>query len=229
MLFPFAVPPSEVEIETPHDKPDEKGGQDEFLQHLISQTQTLQELGSQTLRSVRPGQLILHTMMRPISQSYSMQMSTLARLTHDRHFNTHMYPKGSLFVPGGLVLGLTCSMASRDLHEVLFEDLEKCAYPNNLSPQEPVSAMSYVKSLQEHISGDIECITVRTIGLKNIDCGRDLEGRELPKDIFIGDIPRPAELEKILKNKFPELCGNIICIADRKIYRQAPKQTPFLL
>ena len=44
-----------------------------------------------------------------------------ARLTHPRHFHHHIYNFDEIFIPGGLVLGLTCSAANRDLHEVLHE------------------------------------------------------------------------------------------------------------
>ena len=40
---------------------------------------------------------------------------------------------------------------------------------------------------------------------------------------------RPAAIEELLKKSCPELSKLIVCIADRKIYRQAPKQVPFLL
>jgi hypothetical protein len=43
------------------------------------------------------------------------------------------------------------------------------------------------------------------------------------------DIHLPAKLEEMLKRDCPALSKKIVCIADRKIYRQAPKQTPFLL
>ena len=39
----------------------------------------------------------------------------------------------------------------------------------------------------------------------------------------------PLQLEALLKQKCPELAGNIVCVADRRVYRQAPKQVPFLL
>ena len=67
-------------------------------------------------------------------------------------------------MPGGLVMGLTCSLASRDLHEVLYEELEECSFPNNMNPGDTVGAVTFIKSLEEHVSGDIECINTRTIG-----------------------------------------------------------------
>jgi hypothetical protein len=114
MLFPFqVVRPSEVEVENNAAQKTNK-----FLEHLIQKADVLQTLGSQTLTSLRAGQLIIHTLTRPLSETQCMQLSSLARLTHERHFNTRLFRKEEMFVPGGLVLGLTCSLASRDLHEV---------------------------------------------------------------------------------------------------------------
>ena len=114
MLFPFhVVRPSEIEVKEPS-----FSESNDFLNHLIQKADVLQTLGSQTLTSLRAGQLIIHTLTRPLSETQCMQLSSLARLTHERHFNTRLFRKEEMFVPGGLVLGLTCSQASRDLHEV---------------------------------------------------------------------------------------------------------------
>jgi hypothetical protein len=224
MLFPFSVRPSEIEVGL---KKSEK--EHAFLDHLIGQAEILQNMGSQTLRSVRPGQLILHSMTRPLDAGYTMQLATLGRLTHDRHFNTQRHKPSELYTPGGIVFALACSLASRDLHEVLYEDLEKCRFPCNLAPNEPVSSMTYVKGLKEHVSGDIESISVRTIGVKNMEVGIDLKDVEVPMELLNGPLLKPAALEELLKNKLPELSRKVVCIADRTIYRQAPKHVPFLL
>eukprot|EP01038_Epipyxis_sp_PR26KG_P006266 gene6266-8630_t len=226
MLFPFEVPPSDVDI-----APDISTHNNDFLNHLIQKVQVLQDLGSQTLTSVRPGQLILHTLTRPLSETHSMQLATLARLTHERHFNTRLYRNEELLIPGGLVLGLACSLSSRDLHEVLYEELVECSFPNNLNPGATVGAITFVKSLEEHVSGDIEAIHIRTIGIKNCDVQRALAGKDLPLELFITPLSklRPAAVEELLKKSCPELNKLVVCIADRKIYRQTPKQTPFLL
>lgn len=113
ILFPFKVPPS-VEVVPATDVQHS----DFFLNHLVQQASYLQQKGSQTLCPVRPGQLILHTLARPITRTHSMQLATLARLTHGKYFDTLKNTAEELLVPGGLVLGLTCSLAARDLHEV---------------------------------------------------------------------------------------------------------------
>ena len=72
MIFPFSVPQSEVQL-----PPTITEKADSLLTHLISRSDTLQNLGSQTLTSVKPGQLLLHTLSKPISQSYAMQVLIL--------------------------------------------------------------------------------------------------------------------------------------------------------
>ena len=161
-----------------------------------------------------------------------MQLSTIARINHDRHFNSRKYSREEMLVPAGLLLAMTTSMASRDLHEVLHEELSECFFPNHLLPDEFFGAISFVQRLAEHISGDIEAATVRTIGIKNIDVVNDLKNVELPLEIFTATQMGKrwnVGLEDILKEKCPILSKNIVCIADRKLYRPAPKQTTFLL
>jgi hypothetical protein len=227
MMFPFTIPGSTVTVPTQSLEADVN--KQDFLEHLVKRAETLEGLGSQTLTSLRPGNLILHTLTRPLSQTHTMQLATLGRLTHERHFNTRLYNRDELVIPGGLVVALTTSLASRDLHEVLYEELLECSFPNETSPGEAVGALSYIQSREEHMSGDIEAIELRTIGVKNMDVARVLANKDLPLSLFEGPILKPKELEALLKKECPELCNHVICIAQRKIYRQAPKQVPFLL
>jgi hypothetical protein len=237
MLFPFNLPPSAQTSSSPSSSSSNTNtttsnhSSSEFLSHLINQSETLVSRGSQTFSRLRPGQLIIHTLTRPLSETHSMQLATLARLTHERHFNTRLYRREELLVPGGLVHALTTSLASRDLHEVLFEELLTCSYPNNLAPGDSVSAVSFIQGVEEHVSGDIEAVTVRTIGWKNLDLQRQLVNTALPTSLFTtSQIQlRPHQIEELLKKTRPELMKSIVCIADRKLYRQAPRQVPFLL
>lgn len=113
MLFPFQVPSSAEEV-----LPEEVAHRSFFLEHLVQQASVLQAKGSQTLSNLRPGQLLLHTLARPLTLTHSMQLASLARLTHEMHFNTLKNSAESLLVPGGLVLALSCALTARDLHEV---------------------------------------------------------------------------------------------------------------
>ncbi|RYG68968.1 hypothetical protein EON64_03905 [archaeon] len=113
MLFPLSVAPSEVTISRPP-----ASARQDFLEHLVKQGETLQECGSQTFTPLRAGQLVLHSLTRPLTLTHMMQLATLGRLTHERHFNTRQFRREEMLVPGGLVFALTSSLASRDLHEV---------------------------------------------------------------------------------------------------------------
>ena len=47
-----------------------------------------------------------------------MELSSLARLTHSRHFDTIKHGVDGLLVPAGFILALATSLSARDLHEV---------------------------------------------------------------------------------------------------------------
>jgi acyl dehydratase len=224
MMFPFKVPASKVEVNSQQSA----GKGEDFKNHLVKMTETLEGLGSQTHSSLKPGQLILHTLARPLTLTHTMQLATLGRLTHPRHFNTRQFKHDELVVPGGLVLGMTTSLASRDLHEVLYEELFECAFPNETAPGDCIGAMTFILEREEHVSGEMESLIIRTIGIKNVDIVK-FAGKQMPNDLFTGSIPMPKALEEMLKKECPELNRSIICICDRKIYRQTPKETPFLL
>jgi len=231
MLFPFVVPPSSISLEQDTETAATEKNNN-FLHHLLtSALPALHERGSQTLASVRPGQMILHTLTRPLSETHTMQLATLGRLTHERHFNSRLFRREEMLVPGALVAALTCSLSARDLHEALFEEQSACSFPNHLAPGDTVGAMTFVSALDEHVSGEVEALSVRTIGVKNLDLQRVLANQPLPQELFSADHAslRPQRVEDILKVSRPELSKLIVCIADRKIYRMAPKQVPFLL
>jgi hypothetical protein len=191
-----------------------------FRNHLLSKSSALGE--SHSLAPLKKGQLILHTMNRSLSQSQSQQLASLARLTHERHFDTRKYETQELLIPGGLVLGLVMSATARDLHEVLHEEMLHASYANSLHPNDLVGAISYVQQVDETAPGDLEVISVRTIGLKNVDVKRDLRGVELPYELFTGNVPMlPKELERICKTKCPILKNKIIVVMDRRIIRQS--------
>ena len=126
------------------------------------------------------------------------------------------------------MLGLTHAASARDLHEILYEELKECSYPNNLHPDDIVGACTYIQSIEEQVSGDLECINLRTIGYKNVDL-RVLQDVSLPIELLVGAMIRPKELEDLCKKACPVLAKKIVCISDRKVYRQAPKQNTFLL
>jgi acyl dehydratase len=216
LLFEFPLPQSSSSSVHNNSVEDEHL----FRDHLLSKADVLRELGSHSLAHLRPGQLILHSLQRCLSQSMSQQLSSLARLTHERHFDTRKYEISEILIPGGLVLGCVMSAASRDLHEVLHEELLSVQYVNSLHPGNLVGAISYIQSVDENVPGDLECLNVRTIGIKNMDVKRDLYEVNLPIELFQGKPLKPKEIESICKTKCPKLSNKIIVQMDRRIIRQ---------
>ena len=230
MMFPFAVPPSTLD-NAPIVNP-MVHTQQLLRDHLLSKAQVLSSLGSQSLARLRPQQTILHSMHRSLSLSQSQQLASLAKLTHERHFDIRKYdPKTEILVPGGLVLGLVLSATSRDLHEVLHEELLHVSYTNPVHPGDVIGAITYVHDIDDTIAtGNLECLTVTTIGVKNMEA-RDLEAAssKLPLDLFEHSNSLPKQIERICKKKCPLLSHRIVVQVTRKIIRQSRRQDIFLL
>lgn len=232
MLFEFPVPPSNVQVSatTDYGEQKEQPNLHLFRDHMLSKSKVAEELQSHSLADLRPGQLILHSMNRSLTQTQNQQLASLARLTHERHFDTRRYDPTELLIPGGLVLGIVQSAASRDFHELLHQEMIHCNFVNSLHPDNLVGAISYVHSVQEAV-GDLEIVTVRTLGIKNMDVKRDLKGVDIPLELLeIGPQPIKAkEIQQLCKIKCPQLHNKIVVQMDRRILRQAPHQQVFLL
>ena len=235
MLFEFSVPTpqgyNEFDILPTYQESKKDTSQENqlFLNHLLSKGEKLREIGSQSLRTFQPGQLIYHQMNRSLTFAQSQQLATLARLTHPRHFDTRRYDeKTEILIPGGLVLGIAISTSSRDLHEILHEELLSCSYINSLHPGDIVSSMSYVKSVDENESWDLENIIVRTVAVKNFDLARELKDG-LPAELFTGEAKYTRDVERICKERCPELSHKIVLQCDRRILRQSCRSDIFLL
>ena len=69
-----------------------------------------------------------------------------------------------------------------------------------------------------------EEVTVRTIGVKDVDVIRDLKDVSLPEELFLSDGLRPKEYEAICEQYCPQLKGKIVVQSKRKLLRQAPMQ-----
>ena len=93
-----------------------------------------------------------------------------------------------------------------------------------------VGAVSYIQSVED-VVGDLQVVTVRTLGIKNLDVKKDLDGVGLPLELLEIKPTRlkPKDIESICKTKCPQLCNKIVVQVDRKILRQAPHQQVFLL
>jgi len=119
------------------------------------------------------------------------------------------------------------SASARDLHEILHEEVTDVSFVNHLHPGDVVSAVTYVKSLDENISGDMESLVVCTLGIKNTSI-EHLEDIEFPTELFQGNLTTKM-VEKICKERVPALSNKIVVTSERRIIRQASRGEPFLL
>ena len=227
LLFQFPVPESNFTSTTVESTPADTHL---FRDHLLSKANTvLAQEPSHSLARLEPGMMILHTMHRSLTFSQSQQLASLARLTHERHFDSYKYDKSfEIFVPGGLVLGIAMSAAARDLHEILHEEIKSCAYINSLNPDNVVGAISFVHSVEDNLPGDMELVTVTTLGIKNMNVQRDLKDVDIPMELFQSGL-FTKEIEKICKESCPILSGKIVVAVERKMLRQTRKREVFLL
>ncbi|KAL7489564.1 hypothetical protein ACHAW6_015220 [Cyclotella cf. meneghiniana] len=223
LLFEFPVPESKVTL-----LPDESESSQLFRDHLLSKAHVLTE--SHSLTALHRGSLILHTLTRSITFAQSQQLASLARLTHERHFDIRKYDKKTeIYVPAGLVLGLTVSAANRDFHEALHEEVINVSYVHHLHPGDVVGAFSYVSDVNENLPGDLESVTVRTIGVKNIDVINDLRDVSVPMELLLTDKTYTKSVDSICKSLCPKLFNKIVAVVDRKIIRQSNRSEVFLL
>eukprot|EP00797_Seminavis_robusta_P008481 Sro15_g011010.2 (315) ;mRNA; r:50295-51239 len=227
LLFPLAVPESNASASANMKEPDKAYL---FRDHLLSKANTvLAEEPSHTLTRFHAGQCILHSMNRSLTFSQSQQLASLARLTHERHFDTKKYDRYSeILIPAGLVLGLAMSASARDLHEILHEEILSVNYVNSLSPDQIVGAVSYIERVEDiNVPGDLEVLTVRTLGIKNMNVKRDLDQVGIPLELFQSRTPK--EIESICKQQCPILMNKIVVQVERKILRQSCREQVFLL
>jgi acyl dehydratase len=240
MMYPHAIsnarPAKEASVQPPSDSPYKIAGTSfktaesspsEIRETIISNYSKMAT--SSTLASVRPNQLILHGMSRRLGSATSMQLATLFRMTHPLLYNLKRYKVEELVIAGGLVIAASHACSARSFYEVLSEEMLECSFQNKVSPQDTISAISYVLDIQE-LNDKLEEVTVRTIGLKNVDVARELADVKLPLELFIQNAMKPTEYESICKHHAPVLSNKIICQSVRKIIRQAPRhQSMFLL
>ncbi|GAB5364049.1 hypothetical protein AAMO2058_000936300 [Amorphochlora amoebiformis] len=186
---------------------------------------------SNALARLYEGQLILHSLARPIGTSMSMILSTMFRMTHPSLFNTKRFGQDNILVPGGVMLSQVHSCCSRGLYEILYEELTHAQLLNPVSPMDVVGAISYVHDIKPLTDNpELEEVTIQTWGIKGVDVAHELKNVELPVNIFGKEPVRRSELDAKLKDAYPDLCGKVVSNHLRRLVRQSPRsETMFLL
>ena len=170
------------------------------------------------------GDLLLHTLARPMGISTNLALSTQFLVTHPIHLDHHTHDLGTghgIVVSGGLVIGQMLGAVGRDLTHIIWEQLVSANNIRPLAPTDTLGAVSYVISSRE-VSGrpDLEVLTVKSLGLKNVSPSRELEGGELPLALFGRQRLGAADYDALCrKHGAMHLEGRITCDAVRHIVR----------
>jgi hypothetical protein len=206
-----------------------------FKKFLLKQQKTLPM--SISVEKFSAGQVILHTLQRPIGYETSMNLSMLHRMTHPMLYNTSRYKNeagsdsdgsgsgGSpgLVVGGVPLIALTHSFASKELHEILYEELLDSHVINRCLPDECMGAFTYIINIDDSSYEFLEEIECVTIGVKKIDVIQQLDNVRLPLSLFEPGI-FPRDVERICEQYCPLLMHNIVVHSYRKLLRHKPAQ-----
>ena len=179
--------------------------------------------GWESAREFREGELILHSFARPVGISSNLALSTLFLVTHPIHLDHGRYDQGDgigVVVSGGLVIAAALSSAARDISDVVHEEM---IFGNNVRPVAPmdtISAMTFILS-KETVPGcdHLECLLVKTIGVKNLTPSSDLSSEALPRAIFEPMPGTRASYRKACSRDGSDLDKVIVCEVLRRVYR----------
>lgn len=168
-------------------------------------------------RPVNTHDLILHDASRMVSESENLAFSTLFRNTHPIHFNYLRHSANEIVVCGGFVMSVVLSNALKDFKQVLDQKIISCSHINKIGPNDTISSVSFVH--ESCIEDGLEVLTIKTIGLRNVDAAARLNNRQWPKSLFDKDDMRPADIEALIKKEMPELFHKVCMQILWKIWR----------
>jgi 2-methylfumaryl-CoA hydratase len=168
-------------------------------------------------RVIEANDLLLHDASRMISESENLTFSTLFRNTHPIHFNYLRYAANEIVVCGGFVMAVVLANALKDLKQAVDQKIISCSHINKIRPNDTISSVSYVHD--SFIENGFEVLTLKTIGLRNVDAAVKLRDRQWPKSLFSKEDFRPAEMERLIKDEIPELFHKVCIQIHWKVWR----------
>ena len=161
--------------------------------------------------------LIIHDASRLISESENLLFTTLFRNTHPIHFNYLRYKKNDIVICGGFVMAVVLSNALKDFKQVIDQKIISCSHINKIGTNDTISSVSFIHRCE--VDRNYEVLTIKTIGLRNIDAAIELKNRPWPISLFEMKDLRPAALESLLQKEMPELFHKVCVQLLWKIWR----------
>ncbi len=186
----------------------------QIIDHIDYSKSTYNLKNSNALAS---NELIIHDASRLISESENLTFTTLFRNTHPVHFNYLRYAKNEIIVCGGFVMAIVLANALKDFKQVVHQKILHCSHINKIAPQDTISSVSYIH--KKTINNNWEILTIKTIGLRNVDAATKLSNHTWPLSIFSLRELRPSEMERLIQKEIPEIFHKVCVQVLWKIWR----------
>ena len=170
------------------------------------------------------GELLLHTLARPMGLSTNLNLSTQFLVTHPIHLDHHTHDLGEgqgIVVSGGLVISQMLGAVGRDVTHVIWERLVSANNVRPLAPTDTLGAVSFILDARE-VPGrpDLEVLTLKSLGVKNLTPTRELAEAPLPRALFGAERLGAAAYDRLCQQHgAPYLEGHIVCDAVRHVVR----------
>ncbi|XP_035667405.1 uncharacterized protein LOC118410043 [Branchiostoma floridae] len=194
----------------------------ELRSHIVQNAAVLRDGQMMESLPLMPTQLYVHRVVKSFRPGESMGLSNLIRVTNAHHFNTKKFSSEAIVVPGPFVLAATVHNVADEFGDILYEEVVETSNVNPVNQKDMIGSVSFIHSVQQLIENpDLEEVTVRTLGIKNMDVDELME-REVPVRLFSGTNVRGADYEKICMEEFPLLYRRIAAQVLWKFLRLRP-------
>ncbi|XP_019632029.1 PREDICTED: uncharacterized protein LOC109475706 isoform X2 [Branchiostoma belcheri] len=169
-----------------------------------------------------PNQLYVHRMVKVFTPTEAKGLATLIRATNQHHLNVKKFNTEDLVAAGPLVEAATVHNVADDFGDILYQEVVKSSNVNRTNQEDMIGSVSYIHSIQQLAENpDLEEVTVRTLGIKNLDVEELLE-REVPVRLFSGTRMKTSDYEEICREDFPLLYRRIVTQVLWKFLRLRP-------
>ncbi|CAH1266769.1 Hypp3568 [Branchiostoma lanceolatum] len=203
---------------------DQNATQSELRDKIIRNVSAKENMNITASMPLTPNELYVHRLVKAFSPTETKGISNLMRATHPHIFNTKKFCMDDILVPGPMALAATVHNVADDFGDVLYETVVEATNPNRVNQEDVIGSVSFILDVQRlPQNSDLEEVTVRTLGIKNLDMDELLD-RNIPVQLFTGNNMESTNIEKICEQKFPLLCRRIAVQVLWKFLRLRPSQ-----
>ncbi|XP_035668221.1 uncharacterized protein LOC118410555 isoform X2 [Branchiostoma floridae] len=166
--------------------------------------------------------LYVHRIVKVFSPTEAKGLSNLVRATNEHHLNIKKFTTDDIVVAGPLAEAATVHNVADEFGDILYQEVVEASNVNRVNQEDMIGSVSFIHSIQQlKENPDLEEVTVRTLGIKNLDVD-ELMDRDFPVRLFCGANMKTADYEKICSEEFPLLYRRIATQVLWKFLRLRP-------